>query len=138
MVGMSKPIEQTAILDCTPVVAFNAWLDSKQHGEMIDGSAEIDRGLDGKFSIWDGAITGETLEIDEKNHKVVQSWRYNDDTWPEDKASTLTIEFAIEGTDKTKIIFKQINVPEDMLENTSKGWKQYYWKPMQKYFAKDQ
>ena len=59
-------IEQGVDFNCLPEIVFKAWLDSKQHGEMIDGNAKIEPIVGGNFSIWDASITGITTKIDKR------------------------------------------------------------------------
>ncbi|MEK7183979.1 MAG: SRPBCC domain-containing protein [Patescibacteria group bacterium] len=134
-------IEQSFIVKCEPEVAFTAWLDSKLHGEMLSspGEATIDPKVGGKFSIWDGAITGETLRIDQKKKQVVQSWRYDYDDWSKDEPSKLTIEFLPhEEGRQTKVQIRHTDVPENHAKELTEGWEQYYWSPMKEYFVNQQ
>lgn len=62
----TKNIKQWTILPCIPDKAYNAWLDSKTHGQMIEREAKIDPNIGGSFSIWDGAVKGKTIELDPK------------------------------------------------------------------------
>ncbi len=109
-------------------------MDSEKHGEMIGGSAKIENKIGGKFNIWDGAVTGETLELDPKKYKIVQSWRYEYDDWPKDVPSKITLEF-VSYNSGCKLRFLQSDVPEKYAEEVAQGWKDYYWKPMQEYFG---
>ena len=125
---------QWTILNCTPEAAYKAWMDSKTHGAMIGGNAKIAAKVGGKFSIWDGAVTGDTLELDPKKHKIVQSWRYDYDDWPETEPSKITIEFVPYRKDQCKLRFWQSGIPEKYADEIAKGWQDYYWKPMREYF----
>lgn len=114
---------------------YEAWLDSKKHGEMVAGNAKIDPKVGGKFSIWDGAIRGQTLELYPDQNRIVQSWRYDYDDWPIDSPSKITIEFLPYKNDQCKLNFRQSAVPSKYAEEIAQGWRQYYWEPMKKYFA---
>jgi hypothetical protein len=37
---------------------------------------------------------------------------------------------------KTKLIFTQINVPDDFIEEIKNGWQDYYWQPLEKFLVK--
>ena len=132
----TKNIKQWTILPCTPDKAYNAWLDSKKHGEMIEGNAKIDPKTGGLFNIWDSSVTGKTLELDPKKLMIVQEWRYEYDNWPKDHFSKVTVEFLHHGTNETKLNFSQIDIPAEYSKDIEKGWKEYYWEPMKKYFTK--
>lgn len=131
----TKTINQTTILDCTPQAAYNAWMDSLQHGEMTGSSAKIDPKEGGKFSAWDGYIQGKTLELDPIKHKIVQVWRSDEQGWPKDYFSKVTIEFLPHTTNQTKIVFKHSGVPQENVKDIEQGWNDFYWTPMQKYFS---
>lgn len=131
----NKIIKQTVVLKCLPQETFNAWLDSKSHSDMTGGGAKIDPVVHGKFTAWDKYIEGETLEIDPKNLTIIQAWRENEDEWPEDYYSQIKVKFLKHGNKETKLEFEQTGIPEIYLEDLEKGWKDYYWKPMQEYFS---
>lgn len=132
----TKSIKQSAILPCAPEVAYHAWLDSREHGLMTGGGvgdAKIDPRVDGKFNIW-GAATGQTLEIDDRKHRIVQSWRYDYDDWPKDQPSKLIVEFTPHKDGQCKLRFWQSGLPEKYAADVADGWKKYYWAPMKEYF----
>ena len=130
-------IKEEFILDCTPDVAFKAWLDNSLHGEMLasPGEVTIDAKVGGKFSIWDGAITGETLEIDEKKRHILQDWRYDYDDWSKDAPSKLSITFVPHEDGKTLVQVLHTELPENHVKELTEGWRQYYWEPMKAYFS---
>lgn len=131
---ITKNIRDEVILECLPREAYEAWLDSATHGKMIDGKASISNRVGGAFSIWDGAIVGKTLELDPVKHKIIQSWRYDYDDWPEDKPSTLIIEFVPYKKNTCKLILTQSELPASHADEIKKGWNDYYWEPMKRYF----
>lgn len=132
-------IEQSFILECEPEVAFKAWLDSQLHGEMLasPGEASIEPRVGGSFSIWDGAITGETVEIDEKKRHILQNWRYDYDDWSKDMPSKLSLDFLPHGDNQTEVKILHTELPENHIKELAEGWNQYYWAPMKEYFAKN-
>jgi activator of HSP90 ATPase len=133
---MSDVIKQEVVLDCSPDVAFAAWLDSDEHGNMVGspGEAKIENEEGGDFDIWDGSIVGTTVEIDKTKHRIVQNWRYDYEDWSEDEPSKITLDFVADG-DKTKLKFEQTDVPDHYVDEVAEGWKAYYWEPMKQYFA---
>lgn len=136
---ISKNIKQWSILDCTPAEAYEAWLDSKKHSRMLGGEsdeAKIDPKVGGKFSVWGNTVTGETLELSPEKYRIVQTWRYEYEDWPEDMPSKIIIEFVPYKEGKCKLHFWQGGVPATHVDEITEGWKDYYWKPMQKYFSK--
>ena len=115
----------------SPGILYNAWLDSRIHSEMTGADAKIDPGLNGSFNIWNGYITGKTLEL-LKNRKIVQQWRTTD--FPEGSDHSV-IEIVFHTTpDGTKLTLWHYNIPDGQGKEYKEGWKQYYFKPMKKYF----
>ena len=114
-----------------PEIIFIAWLDSRIHSEMTETDAEIDPDVNGSFSIWNGYITGKTLEL-VKDKKIVQSWRTTD--FPEESDYSV-IEIIFSPTpDGTKLTLWHYNIPDGQGKDYKEGWKQYYFKPMKIYF----
>ena len=70
-------------------------MDEKKHAQFTGAKVKISRKTGGKFDIWEGAITGENLEL-VPDKKIVQSWRYSD--WPEGQFSTVT--FSLEEVER--------------------------------------
>lgn len=125
-------VKQTVSFNASPSAVFNALMDQKQHAQFTDSPAKIEYKVGGKFSVWDGYATGETLELVE-DRKIVQSWRASD--WPEGQFSKLTIELLPE-SGKTQLNFVQENVPDDQEDDIAQGWQDFYWKPLKKYLEK--
>ena len=116
-----------------PRKLFKAWLDSKMHGQMVDGNAEIDPQIGGRFSIWDGYITGETVET-VPEAKIVQKWRTTD--FPEGaEDSILTVEFEVFERG-SRLTITHSNLPDGQGEEYREGWIEYYFLPMADYFAR--
>jgi activator of HSP90 ATPase len=116
-----------------PSVLFEGWLDSKVHSDIIGSDSEIEPSVNGKFNIWDGYITGKTIEL-VKDKKIVQKWRTTE--FPEkSQDSILELDFE-EINDGTKMIIKHTNIPDGQSKDYKQGWIDYYFKPMKKYFSK--
>lgn len=110
---------------------FHAWLDSVEHSAMTGGEAVIDPNVGGKFTAWDGYISGKTTELD-PCRKIVQTWRTAEFDEADDD-SLLTITFSPEG-DGTKVTLHHTNVPKGQTQYVE-GWKEHYFEPMQEYFG---
>ena len=132
----TKDIKKELILPCPPKEAYDAWMDSKKHGEIIDGNAIIDPKVGGKFDLWDGYLIGKTVELDPTKLKIVQEWRDDSTDWPEDYFSKITLEFLPHNNDHTKLVFTHTGIPEKHAKSIEDGWEDYYWKPMKKYLSK--
>ena len=116
-----------------PQEIYKAWLDSQQHSEMTNADAEIDPNVNGTFSIWNGYITGSTVELI-PNIKIVQRWRTTDFPPGSDQS---VVEVNLHETPiGVKLILKHYNIPDGQGNDYKKGWKEYYFKPMKRYFTK--
>ncbi len=119
-----------------PVAAkelYDAWLDTKKHGEMTGSTAFVAPGIGGKFSAWDGYIEGTTLEL-EPNKRIVQAWRSSD--FPEGSPDS-RVEIIFEQADAgTKVTIKHTNIPDGQGPEFKDGWDEFYFEPMKAYFKK--
>jgi activator of HSP90 ATPase len=72
-----------------------------------------------RFSMWDGAITGENIEFEE-NKLIVQKWDF------EDAESMVTIKLHPSGS-STSVEVGQTNIPDDAYEDIVDGWNEEYF-----------
>lgn len=124
-------IKQVVYFNVPPQKVYDTLLDEDIHAKFTGSRAKINKEIGGKFSVWDDYASGENKELI-PGGKIVQTWRASD--WPEDVYSTVTFEFYPH--DKgTELVFKHEGVPKDQEDDISKGWANYYWKPLEKYFS---
>ena len=130
---MKNGFEISAVYPASPEMLYTAWLSSRGHSAFTGARAEILPQTGSKFTVWDGYISGENVEL-ENFRRIVQKWRTTDFS-EEDPDSRLEIRFDAvkEGTEITII---HTGLPEGQAEEIKKGWKDYYIKPMKKYFSK--
>jgi uncharacterized protein YndB with AHSA1/START domain len=127
---MAENIEVSDIIPARPERVYSAWLDADQHGAMTGSSATDEGG--GRFTAWDGYISGRTVSA-VPHSKIVQAWRTSE--FPADDAdSILTVTFAAEG-DSTRVTLKHENIPADQGASYAKGWDEFYFTPMKRYFG---
>lgn len=84
-----------------------------------------------EFSLWDGDITGENIEII-PNQKIVQEWFFGELV---DK-SIVTIKL-FEHKKGTQVELNHINIPDDDFENITDGWNEYYFQPIISFFEEE-
>lgn len=111
---------------------YLAWLDPAQHGAIIDGAAQIEPGVGGTFEIWDGYITGHTLELDPPS-RILQAWRTTEFP-PGSPDSRLEIRLAPAGTG-TRLTLVHSEIPDGQGARYEEGWREHYFTPMQGYFS---
>ena len=118
-------------LDAAPNKLYEAWLSSREHGNFIGDTARIAAKVGGKFSVWDGYITGKTMEL-EPSKRIVQSWRTTE--FSDDDPDSV-IEIIITKTKTgSKLTINHSNLPQGQAPEYKQGWKEYYFEPMKEYF----
>ena len=127
---MTPAIQQRIRFKASPVRLFKMYMDSGQHSDATGAKAVVSRKVGGKFSAFDGVITGKMLAII-PDRMLVQSWRAAH--WKKtDLDSTLVLIFSrIKGG--TQVHLTHVNVPEHDHSGVTNGWKTYYWKPWRAY-----
>lgn len=125
-------IRVITILPVSPARLYAAWLDSAEHARFTGGKATIDPAIGGRYSVWNGYVVGETLELDH-GRRIVQSWR--GEKFPADAPdSRLEILFEPEG-DGTRLTIIHTEIPAGQGAGYETGWEEQYFAPMRKYFA---
>lgn len=74
-----------------------------------------------EFSLWEGDITGQNIEII-KDKKIVQEWYFGE--LPEKSIVTINL---FEHKKGTQIELKHTNIPDEDFENITTGWNEYYF-----------
>lgn len=128
--------ETISVSDNFPIASeklYSAWLNSKEHSLFTGSKAVVSKGLNRKFTAYDGYISGKNLIL-EPHKRIVQSWRATD--FP-DKHPDSFIEIVFDPKKGgTKVTLKHSGIPEGMGKDYKKGWKDFYFKPMKEYFNK--
>src|SRR4030067_2531772 len=121
-----KTIKQKIIIPTSPDALYEAFMDAKIHSAFTGSKATCDPKIGGKFTAWDGYISGRNLEL-EKGKKIVQEWITTE--WPQDyPPSKLELTFnQVDGN--TEIIMVHSNVPADQANELLEGGTAFYWKP---------
>ncbi|MDX2009956.1 MAG: SRPBCC domain-containing protein [Myxococcaceae bacterium] len=127
---MSENLTVSKVVPAPARRIYEAWLDAEEHALMT--GAATSAGDDGAYTAWDGYIEGRTTSA-EPYTRIVQTWRASD--FPEGHpASTLTVELTeVEGG--TEVTLRHEGVPAGMADEYEKGWHEFYFGPMAKYFA---
>jgi activator of HSP90 ATPase len=129
----TKTVRQTVTFKATPHEIYEMLMDSGKHARFTGDKATISRTVGGRFSVYDGGLTGVNLEL-VPDRRIVQSWRSSD--WPEGHFSRVTFALA-EVAGGTRLAFRQSGVPEDEYDDISQGWRDYYWEPMREMLRED-
>ena len=130
---MKPPIEQTVKFPCSPEVLFEMYLDAAKHSAATGAWAHITRRAGGRFTAFDGALSGRNLLI-VPNRMIVQAWR-STAFKQDDPDSILVLEFS-KAPGGAKVHMVHVNVPPQDHQGVRKGWPKYYWKPWKTYLAR--
>ena len=131
----TKTINQEILVESSnPEDIFEILMDSKKHANLINSAAKISKEVNGNFTIYDGYIEGKNIEL-EQNKKIVQLWRADEECWPKNHYSTLTVTLK-KLNRSTQINLAQKKVPEACYKDIEKGWHEFYWEPLKKRFNK--
>jgi activator of HSP90 ATPase len=122
----TKTIRQSVTFRTSPHVVYEMLMDSRKHARFTGEKASISRKVGGKFTAYEGHISGTNLEL-VPDKKIVQSWRGSG--WPEDHFSKVIFSLE-EVKGGTRLSFRQSGVPEEHYDGINQGWRDYYWKPM--------
>lgn len=71
---MKTSFKVSTVLLANRELLYKAWLSSKEHSAFTGGKARIQAKVGGRFTAWDGYITGTTVVL-EPYRRIVQSWR---------------------------------------------------------------
>ena len=106
---MSEQLDLSVNLPASPQRVYDAWLDSQDHGAFTGGVAVIDARVGGRFTAWDGYISGETLAL-EPYRRILQSWRTPE--FPAD-APDSQLEILLEAVEEgTKLTLRHTQIPD--------------------------
>jgi activator of HSP90 ATPase len=129
---MKNGFKISAVIPATPAEIYKAWLSTKGHTLMTGSPARVSGKVGGKFTAWDGYILGQTLAL-EADQRIVQAWRTSEFS---DDAPDSHLEVSLEKTKGgTKVRITHTNIPLGQANSYKQGWKDFYFKPMKKYFV---
>ena len=124
----------SAFIPASPGQIYQAWLSSEGHTAMTGSPARVEPGVGGKFSAWDGYISGTTIEL-EPERRILQAWRTTE--FPADSSdSRLEVLLEAEGSG-TRITLIHSEIPHGQAESYLQGWQDFYFAPMVDYFANE-
>jgi activator of HSP90 ATPase len=111
---------------------YRSWLDSEEHSAFTGSPAQIDPGVGGKFSAWDGYIYGRTL-VAEPFRRILQAWHTTE--FPQHSPDS-RLEILFEEADNgAQITLIHTDLPDGQGEDYRQGWEEFYFEPMQRYFS---
>lgn len=123
--------QKTFVPSTAPGDVYEAFVKAKTHAAFTGSPATGTARVGGRFTAWDGYISGVHREL-VPGRKIVQDWATTN--WPAGAApSTVVFTFtAVRGGTEVKLVHS--NVPAEQADSYRQGWVDYYWEPLKKYF----
>ena len=69
-----ESLKMKVVLPVKAEKLYKAWLNSKEHSLFTGAEATASPKVNGKFTAWDGYISGKNVEL-KPGKKIVQTWR---------------------------------------------------------------
>ena len=129
---MKTAFRVTSWLPADPEKVFRAWLSSAGHTAMTGSPAKVTPRVGGKFTAWDGYITGKTLEL-KPYSRIVQAWRTSEFA-DDDPDSRIEVVFE-PAKGGSKLTLSHSNIPAGQASSYESGWEESYFAPMREYFG---
>jgi activator of HSP90 ATPase len=124
-------IRQTKFIRAEPDEVYNAFINGKIHAAFTGAKATCNAKVGGKFTAWNGYITGKNLKL-KKGKLIVQQWKTK--RWPKGYPYSI-LEFTFKPEKGgTRVRMVQSNVPASQAANYRQGWVESYWSPLRRYF----
>lgn len=122
-----KTIRLTEKFQCRPHNLYEILMNDRSWKAFTSSNAQISKEVGGMFTIFDGAVTGVNVKLEE-NKLIVQKWRFN--SWADGHYSNVILSFEEPEVGLTVVKLTQTNVPDEdrygnatVVENTERGWK---------------
>ncbi len=140
---MQDEYEVKRVVLTPPKRLFEAWLDSREHGDMTGGKASETKIVGEPFSTLDGLVAGRNLEI-EPYHRIVQEWN-TAEAWNAGAVTRVEIRLATGHAyggignpqdDGTTIILRHSAIGADQTVFSALWWEDRYFRPMDAYFSR--
>src|SRR5262245_1976781 len=128
----TRTIRQSVVLPAPPIAVYQMLAESRRHSAFTGAPARLPRKAGRKMMAYDGYISGTVLGL-RPGAGLVQTWRTSE--WPAGVAdSRLEIRLApvLKGTRLTMV---HSEVPAERFARYSKGWREFYWKPLRRYLS---
>ncbi|PIN07813.1 hypothetical protein CDL12_19632 [Handroanthus impetiginosus] len=122
-----KTIKMTERFNCRAKDLYEILMDENRWKGFTQSNARINKEVGGEFSIFDGSVTGNNVELQE-GKLIVQKWRFG--SWPDGIFSTVRLTFEEPEPGVTIVKLTHTDVPEEdrygnatVVENTERGWR---------------
>ncbi|MBI4199146.1 MAG: SRPBCC domain-containing protein [Chloroflexi bacterium] len=126
--GRKRKLRQLYHMKATPQQVWEMLVDPRKIEAWSGAPAVMEAAVGGRFSLWEGEIYGENLEVVGEK-RLVQRWQERG--WKEPSKVT----FRLRGTaEDTEVELVQQDIPEERLEDIAQGWDDYYLGAIKRHF----
>ena len=125
---MAKTIQQSVEIAASPGQLYSTYLDSKKHGAVIGSKASINPKVGGRFSAFDGGLSGKILHL-VRNEAIIQTWRSSG--WSKKTPDSVLILTFSRNRSGAQVNMVHVNVPDNDVSGVKKGWNKFYWRRWQ-------
>lgn len=127
-----KNFKKYVIITATPEEIYRALTTEITIRLWTGDVVDIDPREGGEFSMWDGGITGQFLELKPFN-RIVQEWYFGE----QDEKSIVTIKLH---THKKGTSFEvnHTNIPEEAYDEIVSGWEEEYLASLIDFYSDDE
>jgi len=126
-----KTITQRVLIPASPRQVYDALVTARLHAAFTGAAAAGAARVGGRFTAWDGYISGVHREL-VAGKRVVQEWSTTE--WPAGAPPSrveITLKAAKGGTELKMV---HSNVPASQAASYRQGWIDHYWTPLRDYF----
>lgn len=125
-------IELSREVAASPDDVYAAWMNAKTHAAFTGAPAAVAPRVGTRHTAWDGYIHGWVLKVG-PGRRAVFAWRTSEFAPTDlDSVVELSVERA-KGGARVKLYHWEI--PEGQGERYAKGWEDFYFAPLDRYFA---
>jgi activator of HSP90 ATPase len=126
-------IKQTVVINASPLEVYQAYVDPKKHAAFTGTGATGISKVGGKFSAGEGYISGKYVAL-EPGKRIKHEWTTTE--WPAGYPPSILELMLIPKGSETELTMVHSKVPAEQVEYYAKGWKEFYWRPLKKYFER--
>jgi len=124
-------IKQVQVIPATPQDVFLALVYARKHSEFTGAKVTGQPKVGGRFSAWDGYISGKHLKLSEGKRII---WEWKTAEWPRGYPASI-VDFRLrKKRGNTELRMVHSKVPAEQAASYRQGWIDFYWKPMKEYF----
>jgi activator of HSP90 ATPase len=123
-------------IDAAPQAVYDVLTDGRKFAAATAMPAKLSDREGDAFSLFDGRIEGRQIEL-VPGRRIVQAWRFGDrHPSPWEPGVYSIVRFTLIGqASSTRLTIDHGAVPPEWHEHISSGYPDFYFRPLERYFA---